>query len=183
LRDEYRVTLFKKELRKIIRAPWARFYYSKGGCHICIDAVSFGRENLATVPQELTRAGIEFVIDRDPFGFYRDKPELERPIWSVNIPIDQAALPERLRPPRNMIRPTEKGNTMPRLTPKQLVKIRNAFLKEWAKREGLTKQVKIEQIRELWGQLTDIAKERKHPVRLLLKLDGDRRAAIKKAKR
>ena len=95
--DQYRVTLFKKELRKIIGAPWTRFYFSKGKCHLCIEGYSFGQNNLKIAIDRLRQGKIDHKVERDIFGMEQDKPEHERRIWSVSIPIDQEALPERKR--------------------------------------------------------------------------------------
>lgn len=90
--DEYRVSLFKKKLRNIIGAPWLRFYFSKGKCHLCFKAWDLGyehsEENVRIAMADLTLAGVEFKTDKRLFG---------DGIWSVNIPIDQEQLPERKR--------------------------------------------------------------------------------------
>ncbi len=85
-RDEYRVILFKKKLRNLIGAPWLRFYSSIGRCHICIMANDFKVQDFPQVMTLLKREGIDF------------KKQLwwdEEKVYSLNIPIDQEALPER----------------------------------------------------------------------------------------
>lgn len=96
-RDEYRVTLFKKELRTILGADWIIFYNSTGRQHLCITRYQVGDKNVGIIPNILSMARIEHSIVRDQFGFYRDEPERLRPIDQIIIPIDQEALPERKR--------------------------------------------------------------------------------------
>lgn len=96
-RDEYRVTLFKKKLRSILGADWVRFYNSKGMCHLVIHRNEFAEDGIKGVPPILARARIDYKINRIPLGIWADLPEVERPIFSISIPIDQAALPERAR--------------------------------------------------------------------------------------
>lgn len=91
MRDEYRITLFKKKLREIIGCDWVRFYNSKGKCHLCITSIHFGQDNIALAAEYLRQGGIEFKVTRGLFS------EEDGRIWSLNIPIDQEALPERSR--------------------------------------------------------------------------------------
>lgn len=88
--DGYRTTLFKRRLREVIGAPWLRFYFSKGKCHLCVEAHDFKKEDVPRVIQSLKRSGIDFNLSHWP-------EILGGKIWTINIPIDQAALPERKR--------------------------------------------------------------------------------------
>lgn len=89
--DVYRVNLFKKELRRILGAPWLRFYFSKDGCHICLEKRDIGEENVETMVQILKRNCIDFKVCRwsETTDFFGDI------VRSINIPIDQEGLPER----------------------------------------------------------------------------------------
>lgn len=88
--DLYRVNLFKKKLREIIGAPWLRFYWSKGKCHLCIRVTDFKnyREVGPDLMQILKSARIDFKTDYWP-------SILGGALRGINIPIDQEALPER----------------------------------------------------------------------------------------
>jgi hypothetical protein len=91
--DAYRTTLFKRHIRKQLGAPWLRFYFSIGKCHLCIEVRDFMPEDRPLVLQDLKRAGIDFNVSRwsEMSSFFGDE------IRTINIPIDQAALPERKR--------------------------------------------------------------------------------------
>lgn len=95
-RDEYRVTLFKKNLREIMGTPWMRFYNSIDRSHLVIDQ-GVRREDFPAIIEDLRRAGIVHIVKRNPYGLYDDRPESEQPIWYISVPIDQEALPERKR--------------------------------------------------------------------------------------
>jgi hypothetical protein len=91
--DLYRVNLFKKKLREIIGAPWLRFYWSKGRCHLCIEAHDFVHEDITEVIRDLKNAAIEFKLI--PWGSI-----FGNTLRLISIPIDQEALPERTKKQR-----------------------------------------------------------------------------------
>lgn len=84
-----RITLFKKKIRESLGTPWLRFYTSIGGCHICILCRDFRREDVPQVINRLKSSKVDFFTDS--WGWD------ENSIRSINIPIDQDALPESKR--------------------------------------------------------------------------------------
>lgn len=95
--DNYRVGLFKKELRNILGAPWVRFYWSKDRQHLCLTRWHMGDENIEITEMLLKRDRIDIKVFRDSYGLHRafGNPKKIPEIDSISIPIDQDALPER----------------------------------------------------------------------------------------
>lgn len=100
--DQYREQLFKKKLRSLLsdRIEGIRFERSVGGTHIRIDPRRYIEpEAVAQIVERTFRNnGIEYILKRNPWGFYSDRPVEEQPVWYISIPLDQEALPERRRP-------------------------------------------------------------------------------------
>lgn len=99
--DQYRVQLFKKKIREINsrEIESIRFGTSVGRCHLVFDPRRYcDDEKVAEIfIRNMSRAGIDFIVKRNPFGLYSDRPVEKQPIWYISIPIDQEALPERKR--------------------------------------------------------------------------------------
>lgn len=103
--DEYRVNLFKIKIRESCPEVKLRFYWSKDRCHLVlkIGHEYYPREIAEEVGDYVMKQfkvfGIEAKENRDPLGIWRRSGlSLKRlPLWSISIPIDQAALPERKR--------------------------------------------------------------------------------------
>lgn len=99
--DQYRVQLFKKKIREINskEIEGIRFIKSAGGCHLVFETRRYvDEEKVADIfTKNLSRNGIDFIVKRNPFGLYSDRPVEKQPIWYISIPIDQEALPERKR--------------------------------------------------------------------------------------
>lgn len=91
--DEYRVTLFKKKIRAVVPGGQnIRFERSVGRVGLIIDIWRYGRDNRKNATRiletSLRKAGIEYEIR----GMFREEDQ-----DYFAIPIDQAALPERVR--------------------------------------------------------------------------------------
>lgn len=99
--DQYRVQLFKKKIRDLNsrEIESIRFQTSVGRCHLVFDPTRYrDEEKVAEIfTRNISRAGIDFIVKRNPFGLYSDRPVEKQPIWYISIPIDQEALPERKR--------------------------------------------------------------------------------------
>lgn len=100
--DKYRVTLFKQKIRASIPGGSSiRFDSSRDGSHLHIKLFMryYGKQNevAALISKHLQRKRIDHKIVKDPFNLYWDWPENEKPAFSVSIPVDQEALPERKR--------------------------------------------------------------------------------------
>lgn len=86
--DNYRVLLFKKKIRSLVRVPWLRFYWSKDKSHMCILARDFKSEDFESVTNSMRQNKIDFKMSFwELFG--------ESIPYSMDIPVDQEALPER----------------------------------------------------------------------------------------
>jgi len=91
--DEYRVTLFKKKIRAAIPGgEHLRFERSVGRVNLIFDIWRYrldDRKNTTRILETaLRKAGIEYEVR----GMFRDEDQSY-----FTIPIDQAALPERVR--------------------------------------------------------------------------------------
>lgn len=96
--DLYRVNLFKKKIRSLCdEIEGMRFNFSIGKTHLVFNPIFYTEkeEVIRIVMDKLTKNNIEFIAKKDCLGLYRDRPEEERPIDYISIPIDQPALPER----------------------------------------------------------------------------------------
>ncbi len=98
-RDEYRVNLLKKKIKISIPGDRnIRLYNSHDKSHLVIPLFLpyYGKEVevCEIITKHLRKNRIEYVVNKSPFRF--DFGNSDKP-WSIGIPIDQAALPERKR--------------------------------------------------------------------------------------
>lgn len=99
MNDQYRVTLFKKKIKASIPGgQHIRFRNSHDKSHLVIPLYMscYGREieMAELITSCLKRKRIDYLVNKCPFRFKfgnSDKP------WSIAIPVDQEALPERVR--------------------------------------------------------------------------------------